>query len=712
MGITRRDFIKNSSILTTAFVVGFNIPIKGKAAAILKNNILEPNAFVQIDKDNSITFILGQAEMGQGAYSGLAQCIADELDAKWDEIVFKAAPVAPVYNKPGSTIMITGGSGTIRYHQENVRKVGAVIRLMLKKAAAKRWKVSLSDISTKDSYVTNTKTNEKFAYGDLVDDIQKMKLPNDVKLKNPKEYRLMGKPLKRHPIEVQEKITGKGIFGIDVRLENQKYAALIHPQVFGAKIKSYDDSVAKTMAGVLKIKQLPNNTIAVIAEHWWQAKQAVDTIVVQWDTGEFVKTSTADLKKEYRSYFEKDIHSMRKDGDTKKAIHNASHVVEAEYYFPFLAHAPMEPINCTVYHDKDKALLVVGSQMQNLSRDKCAQILEIEPQKIEYHNTYLGSSFGRRGAVNFDFIIDASYVAKNEPWPVMTLWTREDDIKMANYRPMAVSRAKMAVDNDGNITAFESDIVNQSITQGTIFEKFMFKNGIDKTQREGLENHPYKVTSHNLRAFCPQSPIPVLWLRSVGHTISAPIVENIIDQAAVASKIDPMDFRIKNLQDARFINLLKNVAKQSNWYKREKNSGYGVAIAKSFGSIVAYVVKVKLKEKDFKVEKVWCAVDCGYSFNPLNVENQIISSVNFTLGYVKYAEITIKDGAAEQNNFYDYNVARISDAPDSINVEIINSGEKIGGIGEPGVPPMFAAVINALYDVTGKRYTSFPIKLG
>jgi isoquinoline 1-oxidoreductase beta subunit len=239
----------------------------------------------------------------------------------------------------------------------------------------------------------------------------------------------------------------------------------------------------------------------------------------------------------------------------------------------------------------------------------------------------------------------------------------------------------------------------------------MFKDGIDALQREGLDNHPYTIGSHDLKSFCPQSPVTVDWLRSVGHTTSAPIVENIIDQAAVAVGMDPLDFRIKNLENPRFVNLLKNVAKQSNWYKREKNSGYGVAIAESFGSIVAMVVKVKVTDNDYKVEHVWSAVDCGYAFNPLNVENQIESAVNFTIGYTKYSEITFTN-AVDQNNFYDYTVNRISDAPESINVEIINSGEKLGGIGEVGVPPMFAGIMNALYDATGKRHTRFPIKLG
>lgn len=714
MKLTRRDFLKNSTLLTSAFVIGFHLPIKGMAAQLEnKKEIIEPNAFIKIDKDNKITFLLGQVEMGQGAYTGIAMCIADELDAFWDKIIFEPAPVKDVYNIPGMPMMLTGGSMSIKTQQQRVRLVGATLRFMLKTAAAKKWKVRDYDVKTKDSYVINKRTKEKLSYGSLIDEIKNMPIPSDVKLKDKNEYNLIGKRVKRHPIEVEEKITGRAKFGIDVRLPDMKYAALVQPRVFGAKIKSYDDSIAKNMAGVLKIKQLPNEKIAVIANHWYQAKQASEAISVVWDNGEFEKISTADLEKEYKSYLGKeDLPIMKKDGDTQSAFDKAFKVVEAEYSFPFLAHAPMEPLNCTVHHQGSKAFMSVGGQFQTLYRGTAAKILGINPENVEYYNNYLGSSFGRRANLSSDFVVDAVYVAKDEAYPIMTLWTREDDIKMGYYRPMTLSHAKMAVDEKGNITAFKADLINQSLTKGTIFESMMFKDGIDKTQREGIEDHSYKITTHDLKAFSPTSPVTVLWLRSVGHTVSAPIVENIIDQAAISIGADPLDFRIKNLQNPRFTKLLENVAVQSNWYKREKNSGFGVAIAESFGSIVAYVVKVKVENNDYKVQNVWACVDCGMAVNPLGIENQIEGSINFTIGYIKSAQITLTNGAVDQNNFYDYEVNRLKDAPDSIKVEIINSGEKIGGIGEVGVPPMFAAIINALADATGKRYTKFPIKLG
>ena len=527
MKLTRRDFLKNSTLLTSAFVIGFHLPIKGMAAQLEnKKEIIEPNAFIKINKDNKITFILGQVEMGQGAYTGIAMCIADELDAFWDEIIFEPAPVKDVYNIPGMPMMLTGGSMSIKTQQQRVRLVGATLRFMLKSAAAKKWQVRVFDVETKDSYVINKRTKEKLSYGSLIDEIKNMPIPSDVKLKEKNEYNLIGTRVKRHPIEVEEKITGKAKFGIDVRLPDMKYAALVQPRVFGAKIKSYDDSIAKNMAGVLKIKQLPNEKIAVIANHWYQAKQASEAISVVWDNGEFEKISTADLEKEYKSYLGKeDLPIMKKDGDSKTAFDKAFKVVEAEYSFPFLAHAPMEPLNCTVHHQGSKAFMSVGGQFQTLYRGTAAKILGINPENVEYYNNYLGSSFGRRANLSSDFVVDAVLVAKDEAYAIMTLWTREDDIKMGYYRPMTLSHAKMAVDEKGNITAFKADLINQSLTKGTMFESMMFKDGIDKTQREGIEDHPYKILTHDLKAFCPTSPVTVLWLRSVGHTVSAPIVK-------------------------------------------------------------------------------------------------------------------------------------------------------------------------------------------
>lgn len=710
MKMTRREFMKSSSFAASAFVLGFSIPTKARAQ-MAEGGASTLQAYLQLSKKNEITFFMPQAEMGQGIYSTLAMCIADELDAKWDDVLFEPAPVDAVFDRPGTKMMITGGSKSIVTKQLEMRQVGANVRHMLKMAAAKYWSVPLEAIKTKDATLINTQTKEAFPYGFFVDLIKAMPVPQGVALKKESEFTLIGKPTKRHPKEAWAKVKGEIEYGIDVRLPKMKYAALIQPRIFGATLKSFDASKALKKAGILKIKQLPNNKIAIIADSWWSAKEAINDVDVEWNEGAFAKISSADLEKEYESYYTKECPSIRKDGNVEEAFAKAHKVVSATFKFPFLAHAAMEPLNCTVHHQKEKAYMSVGGQFQTLYRNKCAEIYKIKPENVTYYNNYLGSSFGRRGTPHADFIVDAIYVAQDEAYPIMTLWSREDDIKMGSYRPMYRDSAEMALDKEGNILGFKAKVIGQSMTKGTIFEPFMFKNGIDATHKEGLENHPYTALSHDMQGFCPDSPIPMLWLRSVGHLQTAPLVEGIVDQAASALAMDPLDFRIKNLKNPRYVALLQNVAKQSNWYKREKNGGYGVAIAESFGSIVAYVVKVKIENNDYAVETVWAAVDCGYAFNPLNIENQIISAVNFVIGITKYGELTITNGEATQNNFYDYTVSTIADAPKEIHVEIINSGAQIGGMGEPGVPPLIPAIANALFDATGKRYTSYPIRL-
>lgn len=708
----RRDFFKTTTAVSAAYVIGFYIPVKSRASEGKKENPLTPNAFVEITPENDINFIIGQVEMGQGTYTTLSMCIAEELNVHWEDINFKPANVAPVYNSFFGPLMITGGSSSIYSKQLQMRKIGAAVNEMLIKAAAKRWKVRAYDVYTKDSKVFNKKTKEVFTFGDLVSDLSSMKVPSEPKIKELKDCKFVGKPQARHPKESWAKVTGKAEFGIDVRVPNMKYAAIYHPTIFGAKIKSFDASKALKKEGVIKVKQIPSG-IAVIAEHWWIAKEALFDIELVLENDEFKNVSEKDIDAQYEKLMENDGATMRKDGDSKKAFENAHKVVEAEYNFPFLAHAPMEPLGIVVHHQKDKASVWSSSQSQTMALGAISKVLNVKAENVTYHTPYLGGGFGRRGAINLDFILDGAFVSKDEEFPIMTLWTREDDIKMGNYRPKYKNKVKVALDKHGDIVAFDAKVVSQSIFKGSPFEGFGFQNGVDGAQKEGLADNPYDIESHDMQAYTVDSPIPVLWWRSVGHTQSAPTVEGIIDEAAFTAGVDPIEYRIKMLSDQRFINVLKDVAKKANWSnrKKEKNVGYGVAIHESFGTICAQIAKVRVTENDFKVEKVWATVDCGFAFNPQNVENQISGSINFGIAALKSSKITIKNGEAMQNNFYDYKVSRLSDSPE-IEVSIINSGEKIGGIGEPGVPPILAAVPNALFDATGKRYHSMPIKIG
>jgi len=707
----RRDFLKTTSLTASAFVIGFYIPSKSRAEDT-KEVALQPNAFVEINSDNTINFIMGQVEMGQGTYTTLAMCIAEELNVNWEEINFKAATVAPVYNHFYGPLMITGGSSSIVAKQLEMRKIGSALNIMIKEAASKKWKVRAYDVETKDSKVTNKRTKEEFTFGQLVSDLASIKVPKDPKIKNLNDCTIVGKPHSRHPKEAWAKVTGNADFGLDIRVDGLKYAAVLHPTVFGAKVKSFDASNVEKRKGVIKVKQIPTG-IAVIADSWYVAKEALNDLKVEWDLGEFSKVNTKSMDEEYSSLMEKDGASMRKDGDSAKAFKEAKKVIELNYNFPFLAHAPMEPLSFAAHHKKGKATLWSTAQSQTLAFAAALKVLGVEASNITYNTPYLGGAFGRRGAINLDFVLEGLFVAKDEGYPILTLWTREDDIKLGSYRPKYKNKVKLALDEHGDITAFDAKVVSQSIFKGSPFEGFGFKDGVDGAQKEGLASHPYSIENHDMQAYITSSPIPVLWWRSVGHTQSAQTVECSIDQAAYYAKKDPIEYRKAMLTNQRFIDLLDDVAKKSNWKnrKKEKNVGYGVAIVESFGSICAQVAKVRVSKDSYKVEKVWCSVDCGFAFNPQNVENQMVGGINFGLATLLSSEITIKDGATIQSNFYDYTVTRISDVPD-IEVSIINSGEKIGGIGEPGTPPILAAVPNAIFDATGKLYTSMPIKMG
>jgi isoquinoline 1-oxidoreductase subunit beta len=709
MTLHRREFMKKTALAGTAFVAGFYLPPKSRAAQP-KKTPMQPNAFIKIDKDNTISFIICQVEMGQGIYTTLSMCIAEELDVRWDDIRIEPSGVAAVYDRmPG--LMITGGSASVRSKQMQMREVGATVRHMLREAAAKAWKVPLSAVETKASHVINTKTGEQLPYGHFVSVLPTMKVPTGVAVKPLDQCDIIGKPMKRFHQEASDKVTGKAEFAIDVRLPGMKYAAVLHPAVFGAKVKRYDAAKALKRSGVLKVKQIPSG-IAVIAEKWWVAKQALDDIEVAWDEGSFASTDTADLLNQYAEMMQGAGATARNDGNAPAAFKHADKVVEAVYDFPFLAHAPMEPLGVTVHHDKERAAIWSSSQSQTWALQAAEDILGLKAEKITYNTPFLGSAFGRRGVAAMDFIKDGLYVAKDEPYPVMTLWAREDDIKGGYYRPMYKNSARIALDKAGKMTALEAKVVGQQILKGTPFAGGI-KNGVESAQVEGLSDHPYAIESNDIRVYSPDSPVPVLWWRSVGHTQTAPTLEGIIDEAAFAAGADPVAFRLENLKSKRHIGVLKDVADKSGWHgrKKEKDVGYGVAVVEAFGSVCAQVAKVRVKEGGFAVEKVWCSIDCGFAFNPLNVENQMISAINFGIAALKYSEITIKNGAAKQSNFYDYKVARITDAPD-IEVSIVNTDYPIGGIGEPGVPPILAAVPNALFDATGKRYHAMPIGLG
>ena len=703
----RRAFLKNTTLAAGAFIIGFYVPTRSRAA-VGADKPLQPNAFIELLSDNSVNVIMSQVEMGQGTHTTLLMCVAEELNVPWEALGTRASGVAPVYNHFYGPFMITGGSSSVIAKQLELRKVAAAVREMLITAAASAWKVPTKQVQAQGGMLINTATKAQLPYGHFVEALAAMEVPQDPAVKPLEACSIIGKPTRRHPTEAWEKVTGKAQFGIDVRLPGMKYAAVLHPPVFGATLTSYDATEALKRPGVLKVKTVPNG-IALIAEHWWIAKEALSSIKATWDLGAFAKVSTADMLAEYGAMMDKPGLPARRDGDTAKAFKDAETVIEAEYDFPFLAHTPMEPHSVLVHHEGPKALIWCNAQMQTFALGEVVRVLGVKAENVTYKTPYLGGGFGRRGTT--DYVIEGLHVAKDEAWPIMMIWSREDDVKGGWYRPMYKNRARLALDPKGDISALEVKIVGQQLMKGTYLEAAI-QNGIEGPQTEGIINHPYAIGSHDIQVYSPDSPIHGQWWRSVGHTHSAPTIDGLIDEAAFALGEDPLLFRIRHLENLRHINALEAVAKRSGWDKRvrEKNVGYGISVIESFGSVCAQVARVRVTDDDYRVEKVWCAIDCGFAFNPLNVENQMISAINFALGALKYSEITIASGACVQSNFDDFLVSRLSDAPE-IEVEIINSGHEIGGIGEPGVPPLLAAVPNALFDATKKRYRAMPIRL-
>jgi len=707
MAIKRREFLKNSALAAGGLTLGFYLPRKaGAGEAAAGNGTFAPNAYVRVAPDNTITIILAKAEMGQNVYTVLPTVVAEELDVDPREIRIEQSGVDAVYNSPWFPIMMTGGSSSVRTSYETLRKAGASARAMLLAAAAAAWSEPLASLTTENAFVI-AKSGRKASYGELAAAAARQPVPQDVALKPESDFRLLGKDVKR--LDSELKVTGKAQFGLDVSLPGLRYAAVARPPVFGARLKTWDDSKARAMPGVVRVKQIPTG-LAVIADSSWRAIKARDALEISWDEGDNGARSTPAMLEEYRELARKPGYVIQDGGDFDTLAATADKVIEAQYEFPFLAHACMEPLNCTVRDHGGKAEIWTGTQNPTLDRKYAAAALGYEPETIEIHTSFLGGGFGRRAASFSDFVVEAAHIAKGERFPVKTTWTREDDMHGGQYRPMTVHRSRLALDKAGKPVAWHNRVVSQGLDGMLMFGSKM--ENFDDSQVEGLKDQPYAVPALTLEAHLVKSPVTCLWWRSVGHTHTAFLKETLIDEAAHAAGADPLDYRKGLLQaHPRFVDLLEKVGNMAGWGRKlPANTGLGVAIAESFGTIVAEVAQVKVTGKDIRAERVWCAIDCGFAVNPLGIKEQMESSIVYGLSAALYGEITISGGRADQDNFNNYPVVRMPAAP-AIEVEIINSGAAMGGAGEPGTPPIFPAVGNAIFAATGKRLRSLPLRM-
>jgi isoquinoline 1-oxidoreductase beta subunit len=708
MAMKRRELLKGGAVAAGVFTLGFVLPGRSRAGAS-SGGPFQPNAFIRITPDNNVTVIVGKSEMGQNVYTALPLIVAEELDADWETVRAEQSGVDPAFNSPWFPMMLTGGSSSVRTTYDALRQAGATARAMLVAAAAESWQVPPGRLVTRDSAVHDPETGTTATYGELAGAAARQPVPDGASVKAPAEFRLLGKDRKR--IDSRIKVTGEARFGIDARPPGLHYGAVARPPVFGATVKSFDAGKAQSMPGVVRVKQVPSG-VAVIADNTWRAMKARDALEIEWDDGEHTGRSSEQMLREYRELAGKPGYVVQQQGDFDSAAAGAAHVIEATYEFPFLAHACMEPLNCTVHDRQGEAEIWVGTQIQTLDRQNAAAILGHPPERVELHTQFLGGGFGRRAAAFSDFVVEAAHVAKGEPWPVKTTWSREDDMRGGQYRPMTVHRSRLALDTEGRPLAWQNRVVSQGLSGlesllGTPVENF------ESSQVEGLVEQPYPVPLVNLEAHLMKSPVTTLWWRSVGHTHTSFLEETLFDEAAHAVGADPMAYRLRLLaQHPRYVALLERVKSMSGWGRDlPAGTGLGVAIEESFGSIVAEVAQVRVADGKIRVENVWCAADLGFSINPLGVREQMESGIVYGLSAALYGEITIEGGRAVQGNFDGYPVVRIDEAPE-IEVEIIQSGAPMGGAGEPGTPPIFPAVGNAIFAATGQRLRSLPFRLG
>jgi isoquinoline 1-oxidoreductase beta subunit len=708
--LTRREFLKASGTVAGGLTVAFLVPATSRAAQIVEPAApFAPNAFLRNGSDDRITVLLAHSEMGQGIWTTLPMLIAEELDADWSRVRAEHAPAAPVYAHAVFGMQMTGGSSSTWSEFDRYRQAGALARTLLVQAAAQRFGVDPAQCRTDNGVVHAG--DRKATYGELAVAASKLPSPGPVPLKNPRDWKIIGRPRRR--LDAPEKVNGRAVFGLDVQFPGLLTALVARPPVFGARVRSFEPARAKAVPGVRAVLEVPSG-VAVVAEDFWAAKLGRDALSVDWDLGPHAALDTGSLFQEFRRLAGTPGLVAAQAGDAASMLAKAARNLDAEYSVPYLAHAPMEPLNCTVKLGPDTCEIWSGTQFQSQDHQAAARITGLKPGQITLHTVFLGGGFGRRANPTSDFVGEALHVAKAAGQPVKVVWTREDDIRGGYYRSGFLHRARVALGADGLPEAWQHTLVGQSILMGTPFEAMMVKNGIDATSTEGVADSPYLagVPHHQVSLHSPRTSVPVLWWRSVGHSHSAFVMESLIDELAHAAGADPVDYRRRLLKHhPRHLGVLDLAAEKAGWGRPvAPGHALGVAVHESFGSFVAQVAEVSVDQGRPRVHRVVCAVDCGLAVNPDGVRAQLEGAVVFGLTAALYGEITFAQGRVRQGNFHDYPLLRIPEMP-RVEVHILPSTAKMGGIGEPGVPPVAPAVTNALFVLTGQRVRHLPIRL-
>jgi isoquinoline 1-oxidoreductase beta subunit len=712
--LNRRSFIQ----LTTAAAGGLFISLYLDKPSFAQQppppKVYPPDAFVHVRRDGQIAITVNRLEFGQGVQTSLPMVLADEMDADWSKVIGELAPAEDVYKDPMFGIQMVGGSGSIAHSFQQYRELGAKARAMLIAAAADRWKVSPDQCRTENSTVFGP-GNRSATYAELADDAARKPVPEKVTLKNPSEFRLIGKRTPR--LDSRAKCDGSQKFGLDLDLPGMKIALVAHPPVFGGRVKSIDDGEARKLDGVRDVFEIPlakGSAVAVVADRYWTAKQARDRLKIDWDFSGLERADSVQLLASYKQLAttEGKVAVTRGDEKALDSIPRANRIV-ADYEFPFLAHSPMEPLNATVKFEGDKAEAWVPSQFQTMDQVVIAEVLGLKPQQVTFHTEFAGGGFGRRATTDSHIPREAAHIAKRlRGTPVKLIWSREDDVRGGYYRPMHVHHVEIGVGRDGMPAAWRHVIVGQSLLAGTPFA-MMIKNGIDQTTVEGAADTSYEIQNFRVTVHNPTVNVPVLWWRSVGHTHNAFVMETLVDELATRAKVDPIAYRQKLLKaDAKKLqSVLELLDQKSGWRKTlPRGRAAGIACHESFGTAVACAVDVSIENKRPRIHRATVAVNCGLAVNPLSVESQFQGGLGFGITQlVAKGAITLKDGHIEQRNFDGYAPPYIIDVPTTIDVHIVPSTEAPTGCGEPPVPVISPAVVNALTRLTGKHYRTLPL---
>jgi isoquinoline 1-oxidoreductase beta subunit len=699
MTTNRREFLKTTAVVGGGLTLGVFLPAQ-LDQAVAAGTLHTPNAWVHIADDNTITLLSARSEMGQGVYTSMPMLIAEELGVDIRKVKVEIAPVAPVYTNALLGAQITGGSTSVRDGWEKLRIAGAQARIMLVNAAAAKWKVDTAQLRAADGKVTGP-GGRSATYGELAEAASKLPVPEKVTLKDPKDFKIIGKPTKR--LDTAHKVNGTAEYGIDVKLPGMVYASLEQCAVIGGKPTSFDAAKAKAMPGVIDVVQIRDG-VAVVADTWWHAKKAREALAVQWDEGPVARISNASMRDGIRNAKDATI-PIKKTGDANAALSSASKKLSAEYWSPLLAHATMEPQNFTASYKDGKCLVIGPAQFQQGAQGNVANAIGLKPEDVTVKTTFLGGGFGRR--LEYDFAVQAAEISKAVGKPVKLVWTREDDTTHDFYRPMALHRMAAGLDASGKPVALTLQLTSQSITQrafglpkGTL-DPFMAEAAVVGYD---IPNMTQELIEHD-------SGLRVGYWRSVSHALNAFANESFIDEMAAAARKDPYQFRLALLdKQPRFAKVLKLAAEKSGWGKTLPKGHYrGIALMEGYDTYMAQVAEISVdKDQAIKVHHVWVAADLGQMVNPDTVEAQIQSSIAFGLSSALGAEITLDQGRVQQTNFHDYPVLRMNEMP-KIDITLVPSTEKPGGIGEPATALIGPAVANALFAATGKRVRQLPL---